>query len=333
MKVISPVAWGSGAFIIHKILERYLPQYKIISYNPKLTLVPLSLLMLNTASLKNADLIHTTPDYAWFFYRKSIPMIITFHNYVLDNWMRPYSSFMQKLHYATDLKIWTKLAVKNARKITAVSHYTADLVKHDMKLSTPIQVLYNGIDTTHFRPKRESRNSQKEIRVFFSGNLTRRKGAHWLRGIAKNLAKNIKIYYTQGLQDRGHLPYAENLHSVGAVPYENMPSRYRQMDILLMPTVREGFGLAVAEAMACGLPIVASDCSAIPELVKNTKGGFLCPVGDVRAFAEKINVLADSPTLRIEMGEYNRRKVEENFTLEKMIAGYQNLFESVLDSN
>jgi glycosyltransferase involved in cell wall biosynthesis len=82
--------------------------------------------------------------------------------------------------------------------------------------------------------------------------------------------------------------------------------------------------------MACGLPVVASNCSAIPELIDNGKGGFLCPVGDVAAFSEKINLLADSPKLRHEMGEYNRAKVEKMFTIERMVNEYQGLFEEVL---
>jgi glycosyltransferase involved in cell wall biosynthesis len=110
-----------------------------------------------------------------------------------------------------------------------------------------------------------------------------------------------------------------------------MPNRYRQMDILLMPTVREGFGLAVAEAMACGLPVVASNCSSIPELIDDGKGGFLCPIGDVKAFAEKINLLAESPGLRKEMGQYNRARIEKKFTLERMVKEYQKVFSEVLD--
>jgi glycosyltransferase involved in cell wall biosynthesis len=109
-----------------------------------------------------------------------------------------------------------------------------------------------------------------------------------------------------------------------------MPEVYQQHDILIAPTVREGFGLAIAEAMSCGLPVVASHCSAIPELIDEGKGGFLCPVGDVKAFAEKINLLADSPKLRREMGEYNRAKVEKMFTLDRMIKEYQDLFQEVL---
>jgi glycosyltransferase involved in cell wall biosynthesis len=105
-----------------------------------------------------------------------------------------------------------------------------------------------------------------------------------------------------------------------------MPRRYREMDILVMPTVREGFGMAVVEAMACGLPVVASDCSSIPELLDDGKGGYLCPVGDVAAFADRINMLAQSQKLRREMGDYNRAKAIETFGLEKMIAAYRHLF-------
>ena len=99
-----------------------------------------------------------------------------------------------------------------------------------------------------------------------------------------------------------------------------------------MPTVREGFGLSVAEAMACGLPVVVSDCSSLPELIDHGKGGYLCPVGNVDMFAEKINFLAENPDLRKQMGEYNRAKVEMMFSLDQMIENYKKLFEETLDT-
>jgi glycosyltransferase involved in cell wall biosynthesis len=55
-----------------------------------------------------------------------------------------------------------------------------------------------------------------------------------------------------------------------------------------------------------------------------------CPVGDVDEFAEKINILAESPDLRREMGGYNRAKVEKMFTLDRMVNEYRALFEEVL---
>jgi glycosyltransferase involved in cell wall biosynthesis len=328
--VISPMGMGSGAYIIHRLLEDHITGYHVIPYHANWTFIPFMLPII--AKFRPTRLLHTAPDYAWFFNRHSIPLILSFHNYVLDSWMRPYSTWFQKIHYATDLKIWTKLATRKAKKITAVSEFTARLVRKDMRLFAPIKVIYNGIDKDHFSPALHKRANSKEIRAFFSGNLTLRKGAQWLPEIAGLLNPDIKIYYTKGLRTRRNLPDLTNLKSIGPVPFEDMPDRYRQMDILLMPTVREGFSVAVLEAMACGLPVVASHCSSLPEQIDEGKGGFLCPVGDVKAFAEKINLLADSPKLRDEMGSYNRSKVEKHFTLDKMIAEYKNLFESLLRS-
>ncbi len=320
---------GSGAYIIHRLLEQKINRYRVVAYHPNWTWVPFTLPLV--ANINQANLIHTVPDYASFFYRKSIPMVISFQNYVLDSWMRPYSTWFQKIHYATDLKIWTKLAIRKAHKITAVSDFTAKLVKKDMRLPGPVNVIFNGVDTGHFTPTRGKKANPEEIRVFFSGNLTLRKGAHWLPEIAKLLNQKIRIYYTQGLRTRSVLPDLPNLQSIGPVSFEDMPNRYRQMDMLLIPTVREGLSVAVLEAMACGLPVVASNCSSLPEQIDEGKGGFLCPVGNVKAFVEKINLLADSPKLRNEMGKYNRMKVQNDFTIDRMIREYSRLFEEVLN--
>jgi glycosyltransferase involved in cell wall biosynthesis len=328
MKITSPMATGSGAYVVHSLLERRIPGYRVSSYHPYCNLFPIALPQL--VSTCSADLIHTTPDYARFFYRKSAPLVLTFHGYVLDGRMRPYCSLLTNIYHLTALGMWIRLAIKKAHTITAVSRFTAHLVQQDMNISQPVKVIYNGVDINHFTPVSSSRPARKEVRVFFSGNLTRRKGAHWLPSIANKLQNNVRIFYTQGLRTRRSLASGSNLQAIGAVPFKNMPNQYRQMDILLMPSVREGFGLAVAEAMSCGLPVVASDCSAIPELVDNGKGGFLCPVGDVKAFSEKINLLSDSPKLRREMGEYNRAKVEKMFTLDRMVKEYQDLFQEVL---
>jgi glycosyltransferase involved in cell wall biosynthesis len=88
--------------------------------------------------------------------------------------------------------------------------------------------------------------------------------------------------------------------------------------------------MAVAEAMACGLPVVASNCSSITELIEDGQGGFLCPVGDMDAFAERINLLAASIELRRAMGDFNREKVARDFSLEKMVGAYERLFSRVM---
>ncbi|PIE65043.1 MAG: lipopolysaccharide 1,2-N-acetylglucosaminetransferase [Desulfobacterales bacterium] len=326
MKIYSPMATGNGAFVAHSLLSRNLPGYHLQEYNPYLTIFPPLLSCL--PSIVNApDIIHSTPDYAWFFRRHKIPLVITFHNYVLDAFMKRYSSFLQRVHYLTDLKLFTRGALRNAHTITSVSHYTASLVKEDLHFDGDIKVIYNGIDTNLFLPGQK--RSGGRIKVLFSGNLTRRKGAYLLASIAEKLDKNIVIQYTTGLRTKTGLPGLVNLENLGAIPYERMPEIYQQADILLFPTVREGFGLAAAEAMACGLPVVATNCSSLPELVVDGKGGYLCDLEDIGAFARYINALACSPQKRKEMGQFNRQKVIDDFSLARMVNGYKELFESI----
>ena len=329
--IISPMATGNGAYIVHKTLESRMTGYQVIPFNPYRTLFPPSLLLLGRFC--RAGLIHTTPDYAFFHVRRNIPLILTFHGYVLDRFMLDYSSALQNVHCQTDLKIFTKLAVRKADIITAVSRFTANLVRQDMELADSIKVIYNGVDHALFTPHKAKHKMQtNKINVLFCGKLTRRKGAHYLIPIAERLDRNININYTSGLRFSGMLADHSQLQCLGAVPYHEMPTVYQNADILLFPTVREGLSLAALEAMSCGLPVVATDCSSLPELIDEGKGGFLCQLGDVDAFADRIHLLAENPQLRREMGDYNRAKVEKMFTIDRMVGQYQELFEEVLSN-
>lgn len=138
-------------------------------------------------------------------------------------------------------------------------------VRRELDYKERIRVIYNGVDTVRFRPAKKLRS--RKIRVLFSGDLTRRKGADLLPLIAERLGKGIEIVYTQRLQPRTLSFHTANLRSIGRIPHQDMPGVYSAADILLFPSVREGFGLAAAEAMACGLPVVATDCSSLPELI------------------------------------------------------------------
>ncbi len=328
MNIFSPMATGNGAYVIHKILAKNISGYDVCGYNPYWTLFPPALPVLCRGK-EDADLVHTTPDYGRFFKKKGIPLVITFHGYVLDSFMDSYSSLLQRIHYKTDLRYFTLQALRLADTITSVSKFTAALVRQHTGFTGKIETIYNGIDTSLFRPK-HSQLQKGKIKVLFSGNLTRSKGADLIPLIAQQLGKNIEILCTSGLRTRNTLDPVLNVKNIGSIPYSDMPAIYQQADILLFPTVREGFGLAAAEAMACGLPVVTTNCSSLPELIVHGKGGYLCELGNVNEFASRLNQLADSPKLRHEMGEYNRERVEEKFTLEQMVKEYRKLFEKIL---
>ena len=328
MKICSPMAYGNGAHVVHKILESDLKGYEVCDYSPYWTLFPPALPFL--CSTRSADIIHTTPDYGLFFHKKNTPLILTFHNYVLDDFMQTYSSLAQRIHYKTDLKWFTKHSLDSATIVTSVSKFTAELVRKETGYTKEIRVIYNGINVEKFKPTLHKTGGP--IKILFSGNLTKRKGAHLLPAIADKLNPGIVIQYTKGLRTKGIKFNASNLQNIGTVKYSDMPKVYQQADILLLPTIREGFSMAVLEAMASRLPVVTTDCSSLPEQIIQGKGGYLCELQNVEDFAGRINELADSLQLRKQMGEFNREKIENEFTLEKMVKNYRTLFEEILSS-
>ena len=329
IKILSPVASGNGACVIHAMLEENIRNYHLIPYNPYLTLFPPSLYF--SGRSKRADVIHTTPDYAIFHARKSVPLILTFHGYVLDQYMWKYSNLLQSIHYKTNLLYQTKKALPKAKIITAVSRFIANIVTKELDQDIKIRTIYNGIDENRFIPRRVGIiNNSKNIKVLIAGHVSVKKGSRWVNDIIENLDQRISISYTTGLASSRKQLMHPRLTCLGSIPYSEMPSLYQKFDILLFPTVREGFGLVAAEAMSCGLPVVATDCASLPELVIHGKGGYLCKLGDVTDFSDKLNLLAENLSLRREMGAFNRAMVEQKFTLSRMIRDYEEVFEEAV---
>src|SRR5713101_5164129 len=93
------------------------------------------------------------------------------------------------------------------------------------------------------------------------------------------------------------------------------------------PSAMEGFGLAVAEAMSVGLPVVASDRGSLPELVVDGEGGFLCPPGQADAFAERLLLLLGDAGLREKFGRANRERVDRLFRWSRCVDETRKVYE------
>jgi glycosyltransferase involved in cell wall biosynthesis len=242
---------------------------------------------------------------------------------------------MQYLHYRSDLRLFSRMTLNTASVVIAISQFMADLVRTDLEVRRPMRLIYNGIDEQSFTPVQGKRPGRR-FRVLFCGNLNRRKRAWILAPLAQALGSGFEIHYTAGLSGSPDQAApvgtgVAQMHPLGRVSYADMPEVYRQMDVLLMPSVREGFGLCVAEAMACGLPVVACADSALPELVVDRQGGYLCPVDDIACYADAIRALAENRAGAQGMGEFNRERVERLFTRDRMLRDYKGLFEAVHD--
>jgi glycosyltransferase involved in cell wall biosynthesis len=118
---------------------------------------------------------------------------------------------------------------------------------------------------------------------------------------------------------------------LGRLSDDELVAAYAECDALLFPSRMEGFGYPVAEAMACGKPVVTTNASSMPELVEHGEGGLLCPVDDVQAFATAIRELAGLEAREREaMGVHNRRRVIERFTHARFAAEHAALYEGLV---
>jgi glycosyltransferase involved in cell wall biosynthesis len=96
-------------------------------------------------------------------------------------------------------------------------------------------------------------------------------------------------------------------------------------DVSCLSSVHEGAPLTVLESMAAGLPIVSTRCGALADMVADREEGFLVPVGDHAALADRLGQLADDAELRAAMGERARLRAESEYSIEHTVAGYERL--------
>jgi glycosyltransferase involved in cell wall biosynthesis len=115
-----------------------------------------------------------------------------------------------------------------------------------------------------------------------------------------------------------------------------VPDAWRLMsacDVLLLPSLKEAFGLAALEAMALARPVVVSDASGLAEIVENEKSGLVVPRGKVEPLAEAIIRLLDNPEFACRLGQGARRRVEERFDSSRQVEAIRNVLLNQVKAN
>ena len=101
------------------------------------------------------------------------------------------------------------------------------------------------------------------------------------------------------------------------------------MDVFVLPSISEGISNSLLEAMATGLPVVATATGGNPEVVVDGDSGLLFPVGDSGGLADKLLGLGAGKDLRFQLGERALRRAKENFSIDSMVRNYAQLYESL----
>ncbi len=110
----------------------------------------------------------------------------------------------------------------------------------------------------------------------------------------------------------------------------NPISYYRSLDIYINTSLHEGIPMSILEAMACGNPVIAFKVGGIPEIVEDSKEGFMIENNNLKLFIEKILVLIDKPELRYTMGKRCREKIKNYFNATLMAFRYYNLYKNLI---
>ena len=187
------------------------------------------------------------------------------------------------------------------------------------------------------------RRKDGPVCVLFSGALTPAKGIRTIVAAAERLQD---VHFTMvgdgppdsraALLDRIRALGIESRVSVlGPVPQSRVLEMLAESDVFIFPSTTEGFPNSLAEAMAVGLPVVASPVGAIPEMIDVPDGGFLVPWDDVDGYVRSLRRLLDSPCLREQMGSHNRAKALRDYdyavVVERLCSVYRDLLEQPVE--
>ena len=101
---------------------------------------------------------------------------------------------------------------------------------------------------------------------------------------------------------------------------------FSAIDIFILPSLNEGIPNVVLEAMACGLPVIATNVGGIPEIVEDNRSGILIPSADPLRLATAISMLLKDRNKLETYGLYGRKLAEEQFSIQKMVKGYEDTY-------
>jgi glycosyltransferase involved in cell wall biosynthesis len=203
--------------------------------------------------------------------------------------------------------------IADASRIFVLStHQAASFLEEGVTPDRLIQ-LHLGVDVDMFRPVM-SANGHKGLRVLFVGQLTQRKGLSYLLDAFKlaSIRDSELILVGQPVGDAlAILQRWKSIRHIPHIPRDQLPAIYREADVFVLPSLIEGFPLTALEAMACGLPVILSENTFGRDVITDGVDGFVVPIRDSEAIADRLLVLAKDPALRKSMGEAAARRARE----------------------
>jgi glycosyltransferase involved in cell wall biosynthesis len=261
------------------------------------------------------DLVHAPVNVTPYI--TGVPRVVTVHDLAFHLFPEQYPGAKQRY-----LRLMTRLSVRRASRVIAVSEATRqDVIRLYGADPDKVVTVPNGIGpemrvlpTVEVERFRRDHDLPNQF-ILFVGTLQPRKNLEtllraWAR-VARETGWGLVVAGATGwhhepiLATARSLDVADQVRFVGYVPGNELPLWYNAAGVFIYPSIYEGFGLPLIEAMACGTPVIAADSSSLPEVTGDA--GLIVGPRDVEGFARAILTLARSAEMRQELSERGLR--------------------------
>ncbi|MFC1687628.1 glycosyltransferase [Patescibacteria group bacterium] len=265
---------------------------------------------------KHLDIIHAH----WILYGfigsliskiRGIPLVITLHG-----------SDVAIMKSSCIFKFLGTISLKQASKVICVSSYLKKEIQPFIQDTNKVFVFPNGLGVAEKFMDAE-KTTHDAPTLLWIGRFSDEKNVSLLLDIIERVLKKFssaKLYLVgSGPQEeflkKEVMKRSLDSHVIftGKISPQNTYKYYAQSDVFVLPSHREGFGVVLIEAMATGVPVVASNVGAIPEIVDNNQTGFLAESNNAKDFAEKILLLLENEDLCKSFGNRGKEKVKNNY--------------------
>ncbi|MEM2297855.1 MAG: glycosyltransferase family 4 protein [Ignisphaera sp.] len=221
------------------------------------------------------------------------------------------------------------------QEVDAVVCVTNTACKALENFSSNVFHIPHSVDTEIFKPIKSSKDNEK-IKILYVGRLTIEKGIkHLIEVIIKGAWKNIEFWFVGSGKLSRLIKSLEQKYPVRYFGYVSdqkiLAKIYQISDILVLPTISEElFGIVLIEAMACGLPTIATNTIGPMEIIKNGTTGIVIPKGDIKALKNAIEMLIQDETLRRKMGMNGREEAIKKYDVAVVSKQWMKVIEKVL---
>lgn len=276
-----------------------------------------------------ANLVHVNTWLHPRFLPPGLPIIATIHHSVYAPEAGAYKTVLRAAYHRFWIAPNERRLLRKADKVVAVSHFSAEVARRWL-LDREYEVIYNGVDTSIFQPGDRQRQPERPFRLLYVGGWTANKGVELLAPIMRELGDAFVLRYT-GAPEPEKRTMPANMQDIERLPGDDaVAAAMRDAEALLFPSRSEGFGLVAAEAMACGLPVIATRGSSLSEVVEDGITGMLCRQDDIPAFVAAVRALASDPARAGMMGGAARSRAQSLFDIQGMLDAYIGMYRACL---